>query len=35
MRLPVAAATLSVSATIEAEPAKSPIHVVAMPSWAR
>ena len=35
MRLPVAAATLSVSATSEAVPAKSPIHGSAMPSWER
>ena len=35
MRLPVAAATLSVSAMIEEEPAKSPIHVLAIPNWER
>ena len=35
MGLPVAAATLSVSAMTAAVPVKSPIQGSAMPSWAR
>ena len=35
MRLPVAAATLSISATSEAAPAKSPIHARAIAKLER
>ena len=35
MGLPVAAATLSVSAMTATVPAKSPIHGLTMPIWLR